>query len=266
MPGEWRSLDGVRSCGRIAVKCSIAFATFNRGPIVDKVLESIRAQDVPFDYEIVICDDGSQDDTKAICKKWDVEKYHYLDRPYHAGPAAARNVAYRECAGDVVICQASDVVHVSPSCIERLCEFERRTMNIGICYNYDESGAIESQYCGYPMHCTPVPCPPQPFNPVFFLGSVKRRDLFGIGGDDEDFVLPNNEDNWFTLRLGCGRGLRINWRKDVWGHHLWHPRPKETHVDTYEPTWKLLEQKVKQATETGDWTAAGGPWPYKETA
>ncbi len=85
------------------VKCSITFATYNRGPLVENVLASIRSQDVPFDYEIVICDDGSSDDTKAICAKYDVEKYFYLDRPYHAGPAAARNVAFRQCEGDIVI-------------------------------------------------------------------------------------------------------------------------------------------------------------------
>src|SRR5687767_7690 len=49
-----------------AVKVSVHMPAFNHGPYIAQALESVLAQQVPFDYEIVVGEDCSTDDTRAI--------------------------------------------------------------------------------------------------------------------------------------------------------------------------------------------------------
>jgi glycosyltransferase involved in cell wall biosynthesis len=48
------------------VKVSVHMPAFNHGPYIAQALESVLAQQVPFDYEIVVGEDCSTDDTRAI--------------------------------------------------------------------------------------------------------------------------------------------------------------------------------------------------------
>ena len=55
------------------MKVSILTPTFNRGYILPKLYESLKSQ-TNSNFEWVIVDDGSIDDTKSIVKKWINEK------------------------------------------------------------------------------------------------------------------------------------------------------------------------------------------------
>jgi len=96
--------------------------------------------------------------------------------------------------------------------------------------------------------------------PFFFLGSLFRKDVYAVGGCDEDFmVAPAWEDNWFGDCLIHGLGLTPVYSTSIVGHHLDHPRTT-TPVNTH-PSELVYQRKKKAALDgTGKWCAAGGPW------
>lgn len=71
---------------------SIIIPTFNRAVLLKKAVESVLAQTYP-DFELIIVDDGSTDNTKDLVLKLD-RRIIYL-RQDNKGPASARNLGIK---------------------------------------------------------------------------------------------------------------------------------------------------------------------------
>lgn len=82
---------------------SVVIPTYNRAAMVVRAIESVRAQTFT-DYEIIVVDDGSTDDTATRVESMGVR---CLRQP-NAGPAAARNRGIAEAAGQYVAFLDSD--------------------------------------------------------------------------------------------------------------------------------------------------------------
>jgi GT2 family glycosyltransferase len=82
----------------------VIVCTYNGGRTLDQCLRSLAALDYP-DYEVIVVDDGSTDDTPAILARFpEVRAVHQPNR----GLSAARNVGLREAGGTVVAYTDSD--------------------------------------------------------------------------------------------------------------------------------------------------------------
>lgn len=64
---------------------------------------------------------------------------------------------------------------------------------------------------------------PRNRRPLLFLGAVWRKDVYAVGGNDEEFTDPGWEDNWFAECLMRGRGLNPRY-VSAEGFHLNHSR------------------------------------------
>lgn len=86
-------------------KVSIIIPTFNRRDYITTALDSVLAQSYK-DYEIIIIDDGSSDDTKEVLKPYQNNiRYFYQD---NRGIPATRNKGIREAQGDYIAFLDSD--------------------------------------------------------------------------------------------------------------------------------------------------------------
>jgi glycosyltransferase involved in cell wall biosynthesis len=94
---------------------SVVIPTYNRLPILKKSLAALENQrlidDKIKDYEIIVVDDGSTDETLV----WLTENQHNLPhvktyKQEHEGPAAARNLGVKNAQGDIIIFIDSDLV------------------------------------------------------------------------------------------------------------------------------------------------------------
>ena len=95
---------------------SVAVATHNRAARLAALLDSLRAQTFT-DFEVVVCDDGSEDETPALLAAVDDLPLHTVRRDRASGPARARDTAWRAARGELVAFTDDDCV-ASPGWLE----------------------------------------------------------------------------------------------------------------------------------------------------
>ena len=84
---------------------SIIIPTYNSEKYIDRCIESI-IHNKSEDYEIIIVDDGSMDNTRAKLKKYKNVRYFYQE---NAGPSAARNLGIEKAKGKyIMFCDSDD--------------------------------------------------------------------------------------------------------------------------------------------------------------
>ncbi len=233
------------------MRCSICIATFNRPQSLSKTLVSIFNQSPNFDYEVIVVDDGSPNgDTGKLCLAYPL-KYSFIDRePVYRNPSVARNLAYKQATGEVIICQSDDVYH-SPGAIQRLVdELHYGEFVIATVVNVNERGQAVAPNPWGPRY-KEFTSPRMP-RPLFFLGSLFREDLYAVGGNDEEFTRPGRDDVWFADCLINGRGLLPRYSTVV-GYHQDHTRPALT--SHYTASKNLYKIKRDQAQKNGLWRA-----------
>lgn len=83
---------------------SIITPCYNAGRFIGNAIESVLAQDVP--YQLIVIDDGSSDDTREVVTRYrgDIE----LLQGDHGGVASARNRALPEMKGEYVLLLDAD--------------------------------------------------------------------------------------------------------------------------------------------------------------
>ncbi|MBR3837241.1 MAG: glycosyltransferase family 2 protein [Clostridia bacterium] len=107
------------------MKASIIIPAYNAEGFIEGALRSVTQTPPPFDYEILVVDDGSTDGTGALLERLSGELPSLrILRRENAGPAAARNTALREARGDYILfCDSDDTF--TPHAVEQavtLCE------------------------------------------------------------------------------------------------------------------------------------------------
>jgi glycosyltransferase involved in cell wall biosynthesis len=89
------------------MKFSVVVPTFNRAATLRQTLAALEAQDYP-DYEIIVVDDGSTDDTREIIAR-EFPRVRYVYQA-NRGPAAARNRGIVIATGDIIAFTDDDCV------------------------------------------------------------------------------------------------------------------------------------------------------------
>lgn len=82
-------------------RVSVIVPAYNSSATIGDAIGSVVAGSYT-DFEIVVCDDASTDDTVAVIEAIDDERLRLVRSPENAGPAAARNHALRHASGELV--------------------------------------------------------------------------------------------------------------------------------------------------------------------
>ena len=88
------------------MKVSCIIPTYNRYEYLKRAIDSIN-QGIKIPNEIIIIDDGSNDDTKNIIKDYDNISYYYMD---NSGVSKARNIGIKKSKYDWICFLDSDDV------------------------------------------------------------------------------------------------------------------------------------------------------------
>ena len=96
---------------------SIIIPTYNRGYIIQKAIDSVLAQTYS-DWELIIVDDGSTDNTAEVVGKYTDERIRYIKEQENKGGNHARNIAFQRSCGEYIVFLDSDNVF-APDCLEK---------------------------------------------------------------------------------------------------------------------------------------------------
>lgn len=86
---------------------SVVLPTFNRADTVGRAVRSVLAQTFT-DFELIIIDDGSTDDTEAVLTAFTDPRMRVIRSMINRGVSAARNAGIRESRGQFLAFQDSD--------------------------------------------------------------------------------------------------------------------------------------------------------------
>jgi glycosyltransferase involved in cell wall biosynthesis len=243
------------------VIASICIATFDKVELLERVLPSIFTQRTPFRYEVLVVDDGSPTiATRRLCREWAQGSFAYLrhgcplryfriDRvPGFRNPCVARNVAYRAARSNVIIAQSDDVVHTTPENVERLVT------------ELTPGHVVTAHVVCQAPEGLQIYMSAKRVMPFFFLGSLYKKDLYAVGGNDEDFAAgPCWEDLWFADCLVRGLKLKTTYSTDITGHHLYH---SSRFIRQDERPNEVIYQDKFSKARLGriPFQSRGGPW------
>jgi GT2 family glycosyltransferase len=184
---------------------SVIIAAYQAADTIGEAIESALHQTIP-PHEIVVCDDGSTDNTLAA-----VEPYRdriVLLRKENGGAASARNAAVRAATGEFVVQLDSDDVFL-PERLEALGALAAARPDLDI-LSTDAYLELEGEVVGrFYGDKTSFPVTRQR-TAIFdwcFVGwpALRRRLVLELGGYDESFVTGEDWDLVIRLLLGGSR-------------------------------------------------------------
>ena len=204
---------------------SVVIPTYNRLPILRQCLQALESQVLaaPLEqFEVVLVDDGSTDDT-----------VHWLDthasafphvrliRQDHGGPAEGRNRGVDQARGDVIVFIDSDLVVTPTFLLSHASALQRRWHERGdrLCFTY--GAVINTANFDAP---TSEPHKPTDLSWAYFATgnvAIEREVLERSGLFDTSFRLYGWEDLELGERLRQ-MGVQLVRCPEAVGYH-WHP-------------------------------------------
>jgi glycosyltransferase involved in cell wall biosynthesis len=203
------------------MRATIQLCTYNRAPLLERVLDACFEQTVGDDaYEVVLVDDGSTDGTPRVIERARERAtcaFTAIAQP-NAGLARARNAGIARAGGERIVFIDDDVLPLPNFVEEHLRAAERHRGEIV------RGGAIEVE--------TPDDLPPPIWSIKNYSGnyfwttnvSVPLATIRGIGGFDESFAEYGWEDIDVGLRLRAA-GVRAVFNPKALVYHV-KPRPQ----------------------------------------
>jgi glycosyltransferase involved in cell wall biosynthesis len=114
---------------------SVVIPSYNRGHCIGACIDSVLAQTLG-DFEIIIVDDCSSDDTAARVQAFTDPRISYIRQPTNQGGAAARNVGIRRARGEFVAFLDSDDLWLPEKLAKQIDGFRKAGPQCGLSYTW----------------------------------------------------------------------------------------------------------------------------------
>ncbi len=244
-------------------KISIIVPAKNAARTLKACLQALINQDgLRFgeDYEVILVDDGSNDETSAIGTEMGVK----VISQQNAGPAAARNAGANAASGDFLLFTDSDCVPQSDWCLQMLKPFADPDV-VGVkgaylCREQTPVARFVQQEFEH-KYARMAKQPKIDFIDTYSAGY--RKSIFlENGGFEERFPVPSVEDQEFSFRL-ARKGYKLvfqpsarvfhshdlnlrqyalrKWGIGYWKAYMLRWLPEKTFSDTYTPPSQRLQ-------------------------
>ncbi|NJM39416.1 MAG: glycosyltransferase [Anaerolineae bacterium] len=232
-----------------SIKVSIIVPTYNRADLLGEALDSVLKQTFT-NWEVIVVDDGSVDDTKALVSKYidrDSDRHSRIRYIYQAnkGLPGARNTGLRAATGDYIAFLDSDDLFL-PHKLQSQVAVLDQSPNLGLV----ASGHVEVDlhlrvlrttrpwlaYPGLDLTSWLTSCP-------FIVNAVlvRRRWLEQVDFFDEEMRYVEDWDLWLRLaQAGCP----MAWHPDVVCYYRFHISNMARHAQLMQNGMLRLMDKL----------------------
>lgn len=202
-------------------RCSVIIPVYNGAAVITRCLDALIGQTVPASqFEVIVVDDGSTDQTAAQVERWAAEHRSMLvrlARQDHAGPAAARNRGAALAATPLLLFTDADCRPMPNWIAALLAGFDRPERPDGLMGTYrSEQRTLAARFAQMEFEDRYRLMRHKPeLDLVATYSAAFRRDVFvQTGGFDPGFPEANNEDVEFSYRLS-EQGYRMYFVPDA---------------------------------------------------
>ncbi|MBP1711749.1 MAG: spsQ 3 [Deltaproteobacteria bacterium] len=202
------------------IRYSVVIPAYNAGRTLPDTLTALKQQTISHEeYEVIVVDDGSTDDTADAARRFGV---NCIGQP-NRGPAAARNHGARVAKGDIILFTDADCSPDRDWLRQMTLPFQNeKTIGVKGAYRTNQKtlaarfaqAEFEDRY--------DLLGKADAIDMVDTYSAAFRKDMFiKIGLFDESFPVANNEDTELSYRM-CAAGYRLEFNPEAIVYHL-HP-------------------------------------------
>lgn len=256
-------------------KISVVIPTYNRKALLEKTLFSLTQQTLNKEaFDIIVVDDGGQDDSKAVCQKYsdllNIRYYWQYDDGFRAGKA--RNIGIAAAEGEYILFLDTGVLLHHKALEEHLNVHQKSlipTVCIGYVYGFEtpddiletlsfnqeftsvesiinvmkKANAVDIRQNQYDEFGYNISAWPAPFD-IFWTChvSVEKREIFKAGLFDETFTGWGGEDVDLGVRL-FQQNNRFIVSEKICSVHCPHEKHVNDHKGEAETAGKKIHQK-----------------------
>jgi len=112
---------------------SVVIPTYNRAHLLGRAIKSVLDQTYQ-DFELIIVDDASTDNTKEVVKRLDDPRIRYVRHEENRGGAAARNTGIKTARGQFIAFQDSDDRWLPDKLEKQMRVFKSASPKVGVVY------------------------------------------------------------------------------------------------------------------------------------
>jgi glycosyltransferase involved in cell wall biosynthesis len=208
------------------MRLSVVIPTRNKRPLLERTLGAlVRQEPGTEEWEIVVVDDGSTDDTGAFLSVLmpTEPRLVVVSPPQNVGRAAARNLGWRQARGRWILFLDDDIL-VPPGLLAAHLEALAEPLAGTIGRAVTDPDIVDAPHFHYIDTRGVAKLPPGPAPGKYFVtqnAAVPREVLARIGGFDEDFSAYGFEDMDLGFRLEEA-GVRFQVLRDPVPWHIHH--------------------------------------------
>ncbi len=185
-------------------KVSVVLPTYNRAQYLDRAISSVLNQSFS-DFELIIVDDASTDDTEKVVSMFNDDRIKYIKNEKNLGGAGARNVGIKHAKGDFIAFQDSDDEWHPEKLKEQMEVFKKAEPDVAVVYTAFIRKVGDKEFI------VPPPSVKKKEGNIYrellyhvnFVGTptavVRKKAIEKVGGFDQRF--PRLQDWDLFLRL-----------------------------------------------------------------
>lgn len=171
-------------------RVSVVIPSYNVGRYLQYALQSVLAQDY-HDYEVVVIDDGSTDNTREVVATSEIPIRYYYQK--NTGISGARNAGIAQARGEYIAFLDADDVWTPTKLSEQVSHLDGHPeigMVFSLAQNTLDPTKDESDYPIIPAHVPP--------NCTF------RRDILDTVGMFDETIKLGEFADWYARAIGLG--------------------------------------------------------------
>ena len=250
------------------IRYTVIIPAYNAGKTLPQTLAALKDQTVSAeDYEIIVVDDGSTDDTAEVARRYGIKCVGQKNR----GPAAARNHGVREAKGSIILFTDADCTPDRDWIRQMTLPFQdEKTTGVKGAYRTKQK-ELAARFAQAEFEDRfDLLKKAEAIDMVDTYSAAFRKDIFiRLVFFDESFPVANNEDTELSYRL-CAAGhllkfnpgaivyhlhpdsflkyLKVKFKRGYWRLVVYRNYPEKAFKDTYTPAVIKLQTLAAAAS------------------